>query len=130
MTLHRQRPDLGGFDLAHLQALHHWLFAAVYDWAGELRTINVSKDTTVFALAQHLQAQGRAILDPLQGGAAMPQDPRITADPRRFGLSAAREGDAGLLPRVPASTDGLSADCARHQRRRVVVTTEGARAAW
>ncbi len=66
-----ERPKLGRFDLAHLQRLHHWLFASVYDWAGELRTINVSKDTTVFALAQHLQAQGGATLDPLQGGAAL-----------------------------------------------------------
>jgi cell filamentation protein len=34
----------GRFDLAHLQAIHRHLFQDVYEWAGELRTVSISKD--------------------------------------------------------------------------------------
>jgi len=34
---------VGAFDLAHLQAIHHHLFQDVYDWAGELRTVEINK---------------------------------------------------------------------------------------
>ena len=34
-------PIRGGFDSAHLQAIHHHLYQDLYDWAGELRTIDV-----------------------------------------------------------------------------------------
>ena len=33
-------PIRGGFDSAHLQAIHHHLYQDLYDWAGELRTID------------------------------------------------------------------------------------------
>jgi cell filamentation protein len=32
------QPVEGGFDLEHLQRIHHCLFQDVYAWAGELRT--------------------------------------------------------------------------------------------
>jgi hypothetical protein len=35
----RQRLIRGGFDSAHLQAIHHHLYQDLYDWAGELRSI-------------------------------------------------------------------------------------------
>jgi cell filamentation protein len=34
----------GDFDLAHLQAIHRHLFQDIFDWAGELRTVEISKD--------------------------------------------------------------------------------------
>jgi len=33
-------PVRGGFDSAHLQAIHHHIFQDLYDWAGELRLID------------------------------------------------------------------------------------------
>lgn len=33
----------GDFDLKHLQAIHRHLFQDVYEWAGQTRTINLSK---------------------------------------------------------------------------------------
>ncbi len=33
-------PIRGGFDSAHLQAIHHHLYQDFYDWAGELRSID------------------------------------------------------------------------------------------
>ena len=34
--------DLPPYDLAYLQRIHRHLFADVYDWAGELRTVDIS----------------------------------------------------------------------------------------
>lgn len=39
-------PLPGGYDLAHLQAFHRQIFGSVYPWAGELRTIEISKGTS------------------------------------------------------------------------------------
>ena len=44
-----QKPLSGRFDLAHLQAIHQRLFADLYDWAGQLRTIDISKGGNRFA---------------------------------------------------------------------------------
>ena len=38
----------GEFDLAHLRTIHRHLFQDVYDWAGELRTLEISKDGNQF----------------------------------------------------------------------------------
>lgn len=32
----------GLFDLAHLQTIHRHLFQDIYDWAGELRTVEIN----------------------------------------------------------------------------------------
>jgi len=34
----------GRFDLTHLRAIHRHLFQDVYDWAGEVRTVEIAKD--------------------------------------------------------------------------------------
>jgi cell filamentation protein len=44
-----QQPLAGGFDLAHLQAIHRYLFGDVYEWAGQLRTIDIAKGGDAFA---------------------------------------------------------------------------------
>ena len=40
-------PD-GAFDLAHLQAIHHHLFQDVYDWAGDVRQVEIAKGEQQF----------------------------------------------------------------------------------
>ncbi len=52
-TLYRQAclsatPIGGNFDLPHLKEIHRHLFQDVYPWAGETRTINISKGGTMF----------------------------------------------------------------------------------
>jgi cell filamentation protein len=42
-------PLSGGFDLAYLLAIHRYLFSDIYEWAGELRTIDISKGGNRFA---------------------------------------------------------------------------------
>ena len=36
-------PIEGNFDEEHLKKIHHFLFSDIYEWAGEIRTINISK---------------------------------------------------------------------------------------
>jgi cell filamentation protein len=47
-------PRRGRFDLAHLPAIHRYLFGDVYEWAGELRTIDISKGGHLFAHHAHI----------------------------------------------------------------------------
>jgi cell filamentation protein len=44
-----QTPPADAFDLDHLKAIHRWIFQDVYSWAGELRTVDISKGTAHFA---------------------------------------------------------------------------------
>lgn len=41
-------PPRGNFDLDHLRAIHRHLFQDVYDWAGELREIEIAKGGSQF----------------------------------------------------------------------------------
>lgn len=41
------------YDAEHLKAIHGYLFQEVYDWAGEYRTVNMSKNMTHFADAKN-----------------------------------------------------------------------------
>lgn len=69
-------PLPGRFDLAHLQAVHRFVFGDIYPWAGELRTVTLGKGGQMFcppgeivqragqvflalAARDHLQGMGR-----------------------------------------------------------------------
>jgi cell filamentation protein len=45
----------GGFDLAHLRAIHRHLFQDVYAWAGELRTVEIAKGGRQFQFRQYIE---------------------------------------------------------------------------
>ena len=47
-------PLPGRYDLAHLQAFHRHIFGDVWPWAGELRTVTIAKENTMFALPAHI----------------------------------------------------------------------------
>jgi len=57
-------PIAGEYDLAHLQAFHRYLFAGLYEWAGELRTVVLAK-TDLFCLPEHIESYGTEILGKL-----------------------------------------------------------------
>jgi cell filamentation protein len=42
------------FDGEHLKALHGYLFGDLYEWAGQNREVNMSKDNKIFAPTQHI----------------------------------------------------------------------------
>ena len=43
-----QQPIPGDFDFDHYKRIHQFLFCDLYDWAGQVRTINISKKGTEF----------------------------------------------------------------------------------
>lgn len=45
----------GRFDYAHLKAIHKHLFQDVYAWAGQERTVNISKGSGLFALVPFIE---------------------------------------------------------------------------
>lgn len=49
-------PITGCFDFAHLCAMHRHLFQDVYEWAGEIRTVDISRDTSRFAHASLIES--------------------------------------------------------------------------
>ena len=39
-------PQMNTFDFVHYQAIHRWLFSDLYEWAGQVRTIDLAKKGT------------------------------------------------------------------------------------
>lgn len=62
----RRKPLAGGFDLAHLRLLHHALFEDVYPFAGQLRTVNISKGGSPFCSHPFLVQAGSTLLEGLR----------------------------------------------------------------
>lgn len=42
-------PAVNTFDFAHYKAIHRFLFSDLYDWAGQIRAVNISKKERSFA---------------------------------------------------------------------------------
>lgn len=47
-------PHFEEFNLGLLVSIHKQLFGIIYEWAGELRTVEISKGATSFARVEHL----------------------------------------------------------------------------
>lgn len=47
----------GTFDIAHYKAIHHHLFQDIYSWAGEYRTVRISKNASSFCYPENIPAQ-------------------------------------------------------------------------
>ena len=56
LVVQRAREGIPGgtFDLSHLCAIHRHLFQDVYDWAGELRTVEISRGRQQFQFRQFI----------------------------------------------------------------------------
>lgn len=48
-------PRTSTFDFAHYKAVHSYLFSDLYDWAGQVRTVNLSKNGTSFCQAAQIE---------------------------------------------------------------------------
>lgn len=63
----KQRPINGDFDLAHMQAIHKEIFKNVYEWAGEIRTVDMAKgagkDRTVFTYVEDIPKHAAVVTD-------------------------------------------------------------------
>ena len=59
-------PEAFTFDFFHYKAIHHFLFSDLYDWAGQIRTANISKKGTRFTLAENIERQAELIFKRLK----------------------------------------------------------------
>jgi len=77
-------PLNGHFDIAQLKTIHKYIFQAVYSWAGEFRSVNVSKGGHLFGVAGFVESALQQILQRL------PQEKYpIGAEPQAFARRAA-----------------------------------------
>lgn len=51
-----QQPIPGVFDFDHYKRIHQFLFCDLYDWAGQIRTISLSKKGTAFVPAAEIES--------------------------------------------------------------------------
>ena len=57
----------GSLDYDHYRAIHRHLFQDVYDWAGEPRTVRISKGGNPFCYPEHIEAQANKLFGELAG---------------------------------------------------------------
>ena len=55
------------YDLPALQRIHHQLFGDLYDWAGELRTLDIAKGDTHFCVESRVEPEANKIFATLAG---------------------------------------------------------------
>ena len=60
-------PLKGAFNVAHLRAIHRHIFQDVYSWAGEFRTVNISKGGHLFGAAAFVEQALHNVLRELPG---------------------------------------------------------------
>ncbi len=54
ITEYSLNPLFNTYDVTHYKAIHKFLFEDIYDWAGEYRTVDMSKKGTSFAKAENI----------------------------------------------------------------------------
>lgn len=60
----RRRRVHGDYDLAHLRAFHRFIFGDIYNWAGELRTVDIAK-YDAFCRSVHIESYADEIFGKL-----------------------------------------------------------------
>ena len=68
MTAQRSDEPLpeGKLDVAHYFSIHRHLFQDVYSWAGENRTVRISKDGSAFCYPEYIMEQMQTLFDDLK----------------------------------------------------------------
>lgn len=59
-------PKADSFDFEHYKAIHHFLFSDLYDWAGQIRTVNISKKGTKFTPSENIEEQAALVFKRLR----------------------------------------------------------------
>lgn len=54
MELH-DNPIVGKFDLEHLKSIHKYIFQDLYEFAGKIRTVEISKEKSLFAFVPQIE---------------------------------------------------------------------------
>ncbi len=68
MTLLRSTESfpVGKLDFDHYKAIHHHLFQDVYEWAGQVRSIRISKGDSMFCYPEHIASEMTKVFSELQ----------------------------------------------------------------
>jgi cell filamentation protein len=56
----------GDLDYAHFKAIHRHLFQDVYGWAGEARTVRISKDNSMFCYPENIDSEATRLFAKLK----------------------------------------------------------------
>ncbi len=57
-----KKPIQGNYDLEHLKEIHKYIFKDVYEWAGEIRSEDISKGSTTFCLKDNIESFGASTM--------------------------------------------------------------------
>ncbi len=52
----KRSPTRGKFDVAHVKAVHKYIFQDIFPWAGEFRTVNISKGGHLFGMCAFVES--------------------------------------------------------------------------
>jgi len=69
-------PALGDFDLEHLKNIHWELFNSIYSWAGEIRTVEIAKESTRFANSDAIEQAAKTLFEELHSENLLKDLPR------------------------------------------------------
>ena len=58
-------PD-GSLDFTHYRAIHHHLFQDVYEWAGQIRTVRISRGGNPFCFPENIEKQANKLFSNLR----------------------------------------------------------------
>lgn len=72
-SLLEQQPMPGWYNLEHYKAIHRFLFYDIYEWAGEIREVELAKQRTRFVPAYEIERVGNAIFARVQKSLAQPR---------------------------------------------------------
>jgi len=61
-----QNPIVGNFDFKHLCEIHEYLFEEVYDWAGKVRTVDISRGNSRFCNVLQIVSYSQSIFNALK----------------------------------------------------------------
>lgn len=60
-----QNPVDGEFDLAHVCKIHYYLFQDVYEWAGEVRSVDIIRGDSRFCNVRQIQSYSNTVFSAL-----------------------------------------------------------------
>jgi cell filamentation protein len=62
-SLLENEPISGGFNFSHYKAVHNFLFCDLFEWAGQIRTADISKKRTHFVKAKDIENIGDLLFE-------------------------------------------------------------------
>lgn len=58
----QEKPIIGNFDFSHLLRIHEYIFQDIYEWAGQIRTVEIGKGN-LFCTTACIQSYGESVFN-------------------------------------------------------------------